>query len=115
MAKIQATKEIADQVFEAVELAKATGSIKKGTNEVTKALEKGTAKLVVIAKDVTPPEITMHLPLLSDEKKVLCVEVTSKDDLGAAAGLEVGTAAVAVTQEGDAKKVIKALIDQFAK
>jgi len=115
MAKIQATKELAEQVFEAVELAKASGSIKKGTNEVTKALEKGNAKLVVIAKDVTPPEITMHLPILSDEKKVLCIEVSSKEELGAAAGLELGTAAVAITQEGNAKKIIKALIDQFVK
>lgn len=115
MAKVQATKEIAEQALEAVELAKATGSIKKGTNEVTKVLEKGTAKLVVIAKDVTPPEITMHIPLLSDEKKVLCVEVGSKEELGAAAGLELGTAAVAVVNEGDAKKVIKALTEQFLK
>lgn len=115
MAKIQATKELAEQVFEAVELAKASGSIKKGTNEVTKALEKGNAKLVVIAKDVTPPEITMHLPLLSDEKKILCIEVSSKEELGAAAGLELGTAAVAITQEGNAKKIVKALTDQFVK
>lgn len=115
MVKIQATKEIAEQALEAVELAKASGAIKKGTNEVTKVLEKGIAKLVVIAKDVTPPEITMHLPLLSEEKKVLCIEVSSKEELGAAAGLELGTAAVAVTQEGDAKKIIKALADQFLK
>ncbi len=115
MTKIQATKELAEQVFEAIELAKASGSIKKGTNEVTKALEKGHAKLVVIAKDVTPPEITMHLPLLSEEKKVLCIEVPSKEELGAAAGLELGTAAVAITQEGNAKKIVKDLLDQFMK
>jgi len=115
MAKIQATKELAEQVFEAVELAKASGSIKKGTNEVTKALEKGNVKLVVIAKDVTPPEITMHLPLLSEEKKVLCIEVSSKEELGTAAGLELGTAAVAIIQEGNSKKIVKELQDQFMK
>ena len=115
MAKIQATKEVADQVLEAIELAKASGQIKKGTNEVTKVLEKGTAKLVVIAKDVSPPEITMHIPLLAEEKKILCFELTSKNDLGAAAGLAIGTAAVAITQEGEAKKVIKSLTDQFGK
>ena len=115
MGKIQATKEIAEQVFEAVELARSSGQIKKGTNEVTKVIEKGIAKLVVIAKDVTPPEITMHIPLLAEEKKVLCVEVASKEELGTAAGLMVPTAAVAITQEGEAKKVMKALIDQFMK
>lgn len=115
MAKIQATKEIAEQVFEAVELARSSGQIRKGTNEVTKVLEKGVAKLVAIAKDVTPPEITMHIPLLAEEKKVLCFEVQSKEELGSAAGLVVPTAAVAITQEGEAKKVIKALTDQFMK
>ncbi len=38
----EAPKEIVDKVLEAIEVAKATGKIKKGTNEVTKALERGT-------------------------------------------------------------------------
>ncbi len=95
-----------DKAYEIVEVANSTGKIKKGSNEVTKALEKGKAKIVIIAKDITPPEIIMHLPLLSKEKGVLCIEVPSKEELGAAAGLSVGTAAVAVVQEGEAKKLI---------
>ena len=55
-------KELIEQVYEAVEVAKATGKIKKGANEVTKAIEKGTAKLVAVAEDVQPPEIVMHIP-----------------------------------------------------
>jgi len=55
------SKEVADKIYEAIEVAKATGRIKKGSNEVTKAIEKGIAKLVVIAKNVNPPEITMHI------------------------------------------------------
>mgnify|MGYP002628790735 CR=1 FL=1 len=98
---------MSEKVYEAIELAKKTGKIKKGTNEVTKVIEKGTAKLVVVAKDVSPPEITMHLPLLCKEKGVKCVEVGSKEELGAAAGLPVGTVAVAITQEGEAKNVLK--------
>jgi len=96
-----------DKAYEAIEVAKATGKLKKGTNEVTKAIEKGKAKLVVIAKDVTPPEITMHIPLLCEEKGIQCLEVPSKEELGAAAGMEVGTSAVAIVEEGEAKKVIK--------
>ena len=98
-----------DKVFEAIEIAKASGKIKKGSNEVTKAIERGTAKLVAIAKDVTPPEITMHIPLLAKEKGTPCFEVNTREELGEAAGLEVGTAAIAVTEEGDAKKIIKEL------
>ena len=99
----------ADKALEAIEIARTTGKLRKGSNEVTKAIERGQAKLVVVAQDVTPKEIVMHIPLLSKEKGVLCIEVPSKDNLGASAGLEVGTAAVVIVQEGDAKKIIEEL------
>jgi large subunit ribosomal protein L7Ae len=103
------SKEDADKALEVIEVAKATGKIKKGTNEVTKALERGKAKFVVVAEDANPKEIVMHLPLLAQEKNVPFVEVSSRADLGASAGLEVSTVAVAVVEEGDSQKLIKAL------
>jgi large subunit ribosomal protein L7Ae len=96
----------AEKVFEAVEVAKATGKLKKGTNETTKAIERGTAKLVAVAEDASPAEVTMHLPVLCKEKGIPCVKVPTKEELGAAAGIQVGTASVAIVQEGDAKKII---------
>jgi len=96
-----------------ISIAKATGRIKKGSNEVTKAIEKGTAKLVAIAKNVNPPEITMHIPLLSKEKDVLCVEVPSKEELGAAAGISLGTASIAIIEEGEAKNTVKEIIKKL--
>ncbi|HLD88658.1 MAG TPA: 50S ribosomal protein L7Ae [Candidatus Nanoarchaeia archaeon] len=107
MVGVQISKEIVEKVYEAIESAKATGKIRKGTNEVTKAVEKGTAKLVAIAKDVSPPEIVMHLPLICEEKGVPCVEVPSKSELGAAAGINVPTVSVAIVQEGEAKSLVK--------
>ena len=107
-------KELVEKVYEIVEKAKATGKIRKGSNEVTKAIEKGTAKLVAIAKDISPPEITMHLPLLCEEKNIPCAEVPAKEELGAAAGLDVGTASVAVVEEGDAKALLKSVSEELA-
>jgi large subunit ribosomal protein L7Ae len=98
-----------EKIYEAVEIAKSTGKIKKGSNEVTKALERGNAKLVIVAKDVQPAEVVMHLPLLAKEKGIACVEVASKEQLGAAAGLPLGTGAVAIVQEGEAKALIQQL------
>ncbi len=98
-----------EKALEAVETAKNTGKIKKGINEATKALERGTAKLVIYAKDVEPKEIVMHLPILAKEKGVPCIEVGSKEELGTAAGINVPTSAVAVINEGDAKKLIEDL------
>tara|TARA_Y100000310_G_scaffold343489_1_gene451376 strand:+ start:1215 stop:1535 length:321 start_codon:yes stop_codon:yes gene_type:complete len=97
------------KVLEAVEIARTSGKISKGANEVTKAIEKGNAKLVVYAADVSPKEVVMHLPLLCKEKNVTCIEISKKEDLGAAAGLPVSTAAVAVVKEGEAKGAIEAL------
>lgn len=103
----EVSKEVAEKSLEAIEMAKATGKIRKGTNEATKALERGTAKLVVVAKDVSPPEIVMHIPLLAKEKGVPCVKVNSKEELGAAAGLDVSTSAIAIIEAGEAKNLIK--------
>ncbi len=108
-----AEKDLTEKALQAVEHARTSGKIKKGTNEVTKAIERGTAKLVVMAKDVSPPEILMHLPLLAKEKNIPLVQVDKKEELGAAAGLSVATAAVAVMQEGDAKNAIKEIAEEL--
>ena len=113
MAYMEVPKELLDKVYEIVEVAKTTGKIKKGTNETTKAIERGKAKLVVVAKDITPPEISMHLPLISEEKNIPCLQVPSKEDLGAAAGIDVPTGSVAILQEGDAKNLVTELLNKL--
>ena len=94
---------MSEKLYEAVELARKTGKVKKGLNEVTKAIERGKAKYVIYADDVSPKEIAMHLPLLCKEKNIPFANVASKEELGAAAGLPVGTGAVAILVEGEAK------------
>jgi large subunit ribosomal protein L7Ae len=96
-----------DKILHAVEIAKNTGKVRIGTNETTKAIERGIAKLVVSAEDVQPKEVIMHLPSLCNEKKIPYVQVKSKLELGRAAGIDVPTAAIAITEEGDAKKDIE--------
>lgn len=111
--KFQTSKEVVEKAYETLELVRDTGKIAKGTNETTKAIERGTAKLVLIAEDVTPEEIVAHLPLLCDEKKIPFIYVPKKAQLGTACGLEVGTSACAIVQEGKAKKEVKALVTQI--
>jgi large subunit ribosomal protein L7Ae len=94
--------DLEDDALDALEVARDTGSVKKGTNETTKAIERGNAALVYIAEDVQPEEVVMHLPELADEKNIPFVFVGAQDDLGRAAGLEVGSAAAAVVDAGDA-------------
>ena len=51
----------------------------------------------------------MHIPLIAKEKGIPCVVVNTKEELGQAAGLGVPTAAIAIVEEGDAKKLIAEL------
>ena len=91
-------------VYELIEKARKTGKVEKGTNEVTKAIERGTAKLVVYASDVDPKEIVQHLPILCKEKGITCVEVDKKEKLGISVGLSVGCSSAAIIDAGDAEK-----------
>ena len=104
--RFEVPKDLAEKVYEAVTIAKAGGKIRKGVNETTKAIDRGIAKLVVLAEDVTPPEILMHLPILCEEKKIPYVYVPSKVELGKACGIDVPTSSIAIAGEGDAKKLI---------
>ena len=90
-------------IYETVEKARKTGKIEKGINEVTKAIERGTAKLVVIAKDTSPPEIIQHIPILCKEKNIKYEEVDSREKLGIAAGIKVPCSSVVIVSEGEAE------------
>ncbi len=106
-------EELQNDALALLERFRETGKIKKGTNETTKVVERGVAKLVYIAKDVDPPEIVAHLPLLCEEKNVPYLYVNTKSRLGEAAGLRVDCAAVAVIDEGEAKKELKDLVSKI--
>lgn len=100
---------MASDIYSIIEKARKTGKTEKGTNEVTKAVERGVAKLVAYASDVEPKEIVQHLPILCREKKIPCREVDSKKKLGVAVGIPVSASAVAVIEAGDAKNEIASL------
>ncbi len=108
--KINIPKELAKVAYEALQIAKDTGKIKRGTNETTKAIERGIAKLVYVAEDVEPPEIVAHLPLLCDERKICYIFVPSKAQLGASTGIDVIAASACITEPGDSEEIIKEII-----
>jgi large subunit ribosomal protein L7Ae len=113
--KFEAPQDLVNKTYEAVSVAKATGKLRKGVNETTKAIERGIAKLVIMARDVTPEEILMHLPVMCSEKQVPYMYVPSKLELGKASGIEVPTSSIAIVEEGDAKKLISEIAADFKK
>ncbi len=111
-AKFEVSKEIVDKALQVVQVAKDSGKIRKGTNESTKAIERGIAKLVVIAEDVEPPQVVAHLPILCEERKIPYLFVPSRLDLGRSAGIDVGCAAVSVVEAGEGSNTLKDLTAQ---
>ncbi len=74
--------------------------IRKGMNEVTKSIERVQAKLVVMAEDVSPPEILFHIPLLCEEKGIPYGYLSTKKELGNTVRINVSSSAIAIESEG---------------
>jgi len=108
--KFEASKDLVSAVYEAVRVAKQSGKVRKGTNETTKAVERGMSKLVVIAEDVEPPEVVAHLPILCEERNAPFIFVPSKQQLGASLGIDVGSAAATIIDAGEAQHIVEQVI-----
>ena len=112
--KFEVPEEIQNKALEALEIARDTGKVKKGSNETTKAVERNIAQLVLIGSDVVPQEIVMHLPPLCDEKRIPYVYISKQNEIGSASGLEVGSAAAAIVKAGKAKDLVDEIAKQIA-
>lgn len=111
--KFQTPKEVSEKAYEAVQMARDTGRLRKGMNEVTKGIERSSVSLVVIAEDIDPEEVVMHLPVLCEEKQIPFAYVPAKQELGKAAGLTVPCAAIAIEQPGNASEVIGEIVSKL--
>ena len=110
--RFEMPEALVDKVYRAVEIARQSGRVRKGTNEVTKMVERGEAKLVVIAMDVDPPEVVAFLPYLCEEKMIPYAYVPSKAELGKAAGVR-SAASVAIVDPGEASKLVSEIVEEL--
>ncbi len=111
--RFEVPKDLADKAYGAVEGARDSGKLRRGTNEATKAIERKQAALTVIAEDVEPVEVVSHLPALCDEKSIPYVYVPSKRELGAAAGIDVGCAAVVIASAGGVTDAVREITERI--
>ncbi len=105
--KFEVSSDVVSKTYEALQMAKQSGTVRKGANEVTKSIERGLASLVVIAGDVEPEEVVIHIPTLCEQKQIPYSYVPSKQELGKAIGMNVPCTAVAVENAGSAANAIK--------
>jgi len=113
--KFEQAPELTKKVLDALELARSSGKVRVGVNEVTKNVERGRAKLVVLAEDVDPPEILIHLPIICKEKNIPFAYCKTRDELGKATGLNVTTSSAVVIESGKASKSIDELAPELIK
>jgi len=113
--KFDVPEDLINPIYEAIRVASESGKVKKGTNEATKAIERGTSKLVIIAEDVEPPEVVAHLPILCDEQDAAYAFVPSKQELGKALGIDITSAAAAILDSGDAQHIVDQVITSISK
>ena len=111
--RFETPQEIADKALQLVQVARETGKVRVGTNEVTKSSERSEAKFVVMAEDVDPAEILVHIPMLCEEKHIPYLYVQKKQRLGQVAGLSKSAASVAVVEAGEGKALLDELSASF--
>ena len=101
--KFDTPEELANQAEEALKTAQDSGKV-----------ERGDAALVVIAEDVDPAEIVAHIPVLADEKEIPYIYLPTKEQVGGAAGLTVGTASACIVDAGDAEGDVAEIVEKIA-
>ena len=109
--KFEVPKDLVSAIYEALRIAKDSGKIRKGTNETTKAVERGVSKLAIIAEDVEPPEVVAHLPIICEERNAAYVFVPSKQELGEAMGISVGSAAASIIDAGESQHILDEIVN----
>ncbi len=113
--KFETPPDLISPILEALRVASQSGKVRKGTNEATKAIERGISKLIVIAEDVEPPEVVAHLPIICDEQGAAYAFVPSKQELGKSLGIDVTSAAAAILDSGDAQHIVDQVIETISK
>ena len=82
--------------------------------ELAKQAEEALETAQVIAEDVDPAEIVAHIPVLADEKEIPYVYLPTKEQVGGAAGLTVGTASACIVDAGDAEAAVSEIVEKVA-
>jgi U4/U6 small nuclear ribonucleoprotein SNU13 len=106
-----ANSDLTAAILELVSQANGIKQLRRGANEVTKTLNRSTAEIVIIAGDVDPIDIVMHLPLLCEDKGVPYIFLPSRAAVGRAAGVARSVIACSIVKRDNSriKKSVDAL------
>ncbi|KAK6530126.1 snoRNA-binding protein [Orbilia ellipsospora] len=118
-AKPLAEGKLAKKVLKTTKKAAKTKALKRGVKEVVKALRKSpnhaaaaasskpdtkSLPLLILAADISPPDVISHLPVLAEDHGIPYIFVTSRAELGAAGATKRPTSVVMITPESAGKR-----------
>jgi H/ACA ribonucleoprotein complex subunit 2 len=92
-----ASKKTTKKLHKLVKKASAAKFVRRGVKEVVKALRKGSKGFCIIAGDISPIDVVVHLPIMCEDRQIPYFYVPSKTDLGAAASTKRPTSCILVT------------------
>ncbi|GAM41337.1 snRNP and snoRNP protein [Talaromyces pinophilus] len=110
-----ADEALTQNILDVVQQASHYKQLKKGANEATKTLNRGTSEIIILAADTSPLAILLHLPLLwCVPLFYLSLQYDSKLALGRATGVSRPVIAVSITTNdaSDLKPQILAIKDK---
>jgi U4/U6 small nuclear ribonucleoprotein SNU13 len=112
-----ADEALEQSLLDLLQMATHRRQIKKGANEVTKAVNRNVAEIVILTADTEPLAILSHLPLLCEEKNTAYCYVRSKVQVGRAVGVsrKVIAAAITANDGSDLQGKITEMKDQIEK
>src|SRR3972149_612209 len=104
--KFETPPDLVNPILEALRVASQSGKVRKGTNEATKAIERGISKLIVIAEDVEPPEVVAHLPIICDEQGAAYAFVRGRSGCSRALAILASSRGVDILHSGDDQHIV---------
>ncbi|RLV95551.1 H/ACA ribonucleoprotein complex subunit 2 [Spathaspora sp. JA1] len=103
-AKPLASKKLNKKILKTIKKASKAKHVKRGVKEVVKALRKGEKGLVIIAGDISPPDVISHIPVLCEDSSVTYGFIPSKEDLGSAGATKRPTSCIMIIPGGGKSK-----------
>jgi H/ACA ribonucleoprotein complex subunit 2 len=92
-----ASKKTTKRLHKLVKKASQAKFVRRGVKEVVKALRKGAKGFCIIAGDISPIDVVVHLPIMCEDRKIPYFYVPSKLDLGSAASTKRPTSCILLT------------------
>ncbi|KAK9506347.1 hypothetical protein O3M35_008302 [Rhynocoris fuscipes] len=113
IAQPMASRKLTKKIYKLIKKAsKNREYCKTGLKLVQSAIRKGATGLVILAGDVSPVDVMIHLPAVCEDKEIPYCYVPSKDDIGTAMGVTRGVITVLILDNPEIQELYAEILDE---